>query len=208
MVSIAMRLSLCCRPLLLPILGCLLWTAGCEHSASDGSKIETYTFCFEQDLAGWTARGMDLDNPPVKWKIDLSNEMATCGSTSVRFYLENTNDAGKIWLERAFGVKPHRQYIVTIEFDFATRDFGMANLWRLIAGACNRRIERPQDLPFREHTGNGSESDVGYRWLQKKYVSVVDDTPDTIYVMVGVWGTWETQRTYFFDNITVAFEPL
>lgn len=61
---------------------------------------------FERGFDGWTANGTDLDNPPDQWSIEPPQDMASKGKTSLKFYLDNVNDAGKIWIERSFNVEP------------------------------------------------------------------------------------------------------
>lgn len=159
-------------------------------------------------MDGWVAEGLDLDDPPVDWSIERSSDRATQGTWSVRYFLANYNDAGKIWLRRAFPV-PAGTYDVSLEFGFATADFGMANLWTIIAGARNAAPARVADLPFREHTGHGSDQNLGWVWLPKRYGDTVSvGRGGAVHVMVGVWGTWETPRAYYADEIEVRIRPI
>ena len=107
-------------------------------------------FGFEDDLGGWEARGTDLSDPPIAWSIERSDELAKHGDWSAKFYLENFNDAGKIWLERPFSVEPNTPYRVWIKYDFATADFGFINLWQLIAGVS---ATQPQTVAVAEPVG-------------------------------------------------------
>ena len=78
---------------------------------------------FEGSLEGWTARGIDLTvgGREVAWSIEPSTTTATHGTGSARLYLENFTDAGKIWLEKAFSVRPNSrlccQLIMAPELD-------------------------------------------------------------------------------------------
>ena len=29
-----------------------------------------------------------------------------------------------------------------------------------------------------------------------------------LYVSIGIWGTWETSRTYYLDDVTVTFQNI
>jgi len=116
-----------------------------------------------------------------------------------------------------------RQNLVTVEYDFASADFGSFNLFRVITGV----LPRPPlagGLPepplaqgdgkgastldpsvFQGDTGNGQDADVGYRWMSKKYEFTARSGLDgTLHVLVGVWGTWESPRTYYLDNLRVT----
>lgn len=170
---------------------------------------QSSTFSFEDGMQDWGTSGTDLEigEETLNWSIERSVEISTDGDASLKFYLDNMNDAGKIWIERRFDVNSDQEYRVKIEFDFATTDFGSVNLWRIIAGASHKSPETADDLmsSYRDSTGNGHDSDVGYQWLTKEYeFSASSSSQGELVVFVGVWGTWETPRTYFIDNLTVT----
>ena len=104
----------------------LLVFAGCGDPAL--LKPDVHKFSFEHDMEGWIINGTDLDNPPVEWSIERSQDIASNGETAVRLYLNNMNDAGKIWIELPFDVEPHRAYEVHLEYDLASADWGDVNL--------------------------------------------------------------------------------
>ena len=163
----------------------------------------TLTFSFEDDLEGWVANGTDLDNPPVEWSIERSRDIASDGKTAVRLYLNNMNDAGKIWVERRFYGEPNRVYQVHVEYDFASADWGDMNLWTIITGVMPEPSKT--ELLFQGDTGNNATPEEGFVWLRKSYDFSVESGPDgSAYVMIGVWGNWETARTYYVDNVAVS----
>lgn len=197
------------RPRRLPVaiaVGAL--ATACDASTSEPFERRTFGFTFEGDLGDWAADGTDLDDPPVTWSIERSDELAERGEWSVKLFLDNENDAGKIWLERAFALTPGVAYDVEVAFDLASADFGIVNHWRIIAGVSASDPETVDDLSFQDETGNGAEDDVGFVWLPKRYAfqNVVAD-PDTgvLWVSIGVWGTFETPRTYFIDDVELIF---
>lgn len=164
-----------------------------------------YRFSFEHDMDGWVAEGTDLDNPPVEWSIERSQDLASDGETAIRLYLNNINDAGKIWGERAFDVEPNREYQVHLEYDFATADWGDMNLWTIITGVVSQPPKVKGGLVYQEDTGNNARPGDGFVWLYKSYDFTVESDEDSkLYIMIGVWGTWETARTYYLDNVKVA----
>lgn len=180
----------------------------CDASTSEPFVRRSFGFTFESDLGGWAADATDLDDPPVTWSIVRSDELAERGDWSVELFLDNENDAGKIWIERAFELTPGASYDVEVAFDLASADFGIVNRWRIIAGVSAENPEIADDLSFQDETGNGAEDDVGFVWLPKRYAfQNVEADPDTgvLWVSIGVWGTFETPRTYFIDDVELIF---
>jgi len=178
---------------------------GCDCLIDLLGILDCRTFSFETDEEGWQACGTDLSDPPVEWSVRRTTETAEDGVACLRFFLNNLNDAGKIWVERPFDVKPNRRYRVTVSYAFGTADFGEVNLWRIITGVAPAPPTGSADLMFQDSTGSGSDSDEGYRWLEKSYSFDVPSGPDgVLYVTIGVWGTWETPRTYYVDGVRVC----
>jgi hypothetical protein len=169
----------------------------------------SYHFSFEENMNGWISDGTDLSNPEINWSIQPSNEMSVDGNKSMKFYLENLNDAGKIWIERIFQLDPNTKYIIRLSFRFATRDFGNVNLFRIIAGMSIKNPETYNDLIFQDYTGNQQDHDVGFVWMNKSYsLSLKTNETGIVYGMIGVWGTWETARTYYVDSVNISFSKL
>lgn len=180
----------------------------CDVSSSEPFLRRTFGFTFESDLGGWTTDGTDLEDPPVTWSIERSDELAERGDWSVRLSLDNLNDAGKIWMERAFELQPGSTYDVEAAFDFATADFGDFGLWTIIAGVSFEDPETVDDLTFREETGTGSDEDAGHVWTARRYeLGTLTADPETglLWVALGVWGTFETARTYYIDDVELIF---
>ena len=197
------------------VAAAFLWAAGLEVPSTPAE-----TFSFEVDLEGWAAGSADLafgnctgasqGNCTVSWSVERTTELARNGQASVKMSLDNLNDAGKIWIERSFDATPGRTYLVHLAFAVASADFGSVNHWGILAGAMNSRPAAGESLTtvVRGDTGNGLDSAGGYVWLQKGYDCLVRAGPDGhVWVVVGVWGTWEGPRTYYIDSVNVAIEP-
>jgi hypothetical protein len=160
---------------------------------------------FENGMDGWVARGTDLSNPTDEWSIERSEDMASEGRTSLKVYLNNLNDAGKIWIQRPFDVESNSYYQVHVEYDFASADYGDFNLWTIITGALLGPPTKADELTYQRDTGNGADKDEGYKWLHKTYDIELRTGPEQeIYIIIGVWGTWETARTYYIDNVKIT----
>jgi len=168
----------------------------------------SYFFSFENGMDEWEVRGIDLDNPSIEWSIQRTQELAKSGSISAKFYLVNNNDKGKIWIERPFDVKPNCFYRVNVWYAFATADFGNVNHWNIITGVMQKQPQTVDEIISltQGDTGNHSETDIGYRWLGKSYNFTLQSSSEgKLYVIIGVWGVWETTRVYYIDSISVLF---
>ena len=178
---------------------------GCDDSTGPDNR-DMFTFSFEEDLDDWTAEGIDLDDPPVTWSIEQSEDTASVGDGSAKLVLDNRNDAGKIFLQRTFELEPDTDYDVEIEFDFATADWGDTNLWRIIAGAHTEAPVEADDLVFQGETANGEDEDGDHVWLEKRYnMQATSDSEGDLVVAIGVWGTYEVERTYYIDGVRLTF---
>lgn len=178
---------------------------GCDDSTGPGNR-DFFTFSFEDDLDGWQAKGIDLDEPTVTWSIAQSDDTSTVGDGSAKYVLDNMNDAGKIFLQRTFELDPDTDYDVRIEFDFATADWGDTNHWRIIAGAHAAAPADADDLEFQGETANGEDEDSEHVWLEKSYdLEVTSNDDGDIVIAIGVWGTFEVERSYYIDDLRITF---
>lgn len=167
-----------------------------------------FSFSFDEGMEGWAAAATDTLDPPIEWHVRHSTARARSGDGSVELHLENLNDAGKVWMERSVQLEAGVTYEVDLSYAFATSDWGDFNLFTVIAGVHAAPPRTADDLTFQDDTGHGGEEDVGFVWQDRSYSFSVTAPPDgVLHVAVGVWGTWETTRTYFVDDLTVVFTP-
>jgi len=179
----------------------------CQSDLNDTWFEQFFTYSFEDDMEGWmvSATDLELGDTTIHWSITRSTDLASVGNTSLKLYLENWNDAGKIWIEQAYNISPYRKHEVIVEYDFGTRDYSSINNWIIIGGVSQKKPSTRDDLVFQESTGNGSDVDVGYKWLRKSYsFTLQPSSVERVHVMIGVWGTWESPRTYYIDNVKVT----
>jgi len=181
----------------------------CVFSISGNVFSQSYFYSFENTFSGWDTTGIDLQlgDTTVVWSIHPSDEYAADSSYSMQFYLENYNDAGKIWIQKPFSVEPQKDYIVNINYKFASRDFGTANLWTIITGVHLLPPDSAQELIYQGNTGNGFNFDTGYVWLDKHYeFNINTETSNNLWIVVGIWGNWEVPRTYYIDSLSINIE--
>jgi hypothetical protein len=188
---------------------------GCSDSAAGPPETlpGDYHYSFESGLEGWTASATDtvLGGGGIPWWIRPVTSHSFEGSRSLEFYLGNYNDAGKIWIVRPITVSPNSPYRVTISYAFGTADWGQANLFSLLTGVTLVEPRTSGDLAntLQGDTGNGASNDVGYLWIDKRLeLDVTSSADGRLYVVVGVWGTWEGPRTYYVDALQLQVVPI
>ena len=170
-----------------------------------GSSTPAAAFSFENGLQDWTPNATDVSEPPIFWAVTRSQDRATRGSSSLKFEVDNMTDAAKVWVERAFPVRPNTEYRVNVQFSFATADYGDLNHWTIIAGVRTQPAETRDDLTYQGTTANGEPTNTGYKWLEKTYdFEVVSGADGILYVDLGVWGTWEAFRVYYIDDVQIT----
>jgi hypothetical protein len=177
------------------------------NEAADSSSFET-------DFDGWSIRATDVwGDPPEAWSITRSQEMARDGNTSLKFFLANSNDAEKIWIEKPFEVEPNQIYRVTVEYALASVSpvSGAGTAFRIITGAMKNSPNTREELrpAYKDAATNGTE-ESGYKWLDKQYeFTVRSDERATLFVVIGIWGDWEVRRTFYFDStrVTICKKP-
>ncbi|HET6361384.1 MAG TPA: hypothetical protein VFH11_04945 [Gemmatimonadota bacterium] len=187
----------------------IVFLAACaEDSTTAPDGVVVFETSFETGFDGFAADGTDLDDPPIEWSIERSQEEADEGAWSVRLDLDNLNDAGKIWIERAFDLEPGVTYDIEVFYAFGTSDFGDINTWTIIAGAAPQDPETVDDLLFQGTTSTGNDEDLGVVWLEKAFAFTATASAEgELWVSLGVWGTSEFPRTYYLDDVEVVFTP-
>lgn len=189
--------------LLMVLLGASFLTA----SAAAPAQGITGSYSFENDMEGWTAKGVDVEkgSGTEPWSITRTQEIASDGVTSLKLFLLNDNDGGKVLIEKPFAVEPGQLYEARLEFDLGTADSdGIQS--QIIAGVLTEPPQNGDDLvpAAKDETGTGYRPDTGYVWVKKSYDFVVLSTSDALYVVVGYWGTFEGPRLYYLDNVRVS----
>ncbi len=188
---------------------------GCSDSMQplpSEPKLYKISDSFEDGFSAWTINCLDVevDTVEIDWYVVSSNERATHGLSSAKLYVDNLTDAAKIWLERRVKVTPNRAHRVTISFNLASSDYGEVNLFSILANVLPYNPTTRDDVTagvfagdFPEGTHNGGVQD--FVWLDKSLTKSVTTRNDgTLYFILGIWGTWEGARTYYFDDFTIT----
>jgi len=112
-----------------------------------GDVIEE-TFIVDADMEGWLGVATDTVNPTIDWHVEHTTAEAYTGDGAVELFLNNINDQGKVWLERAYMLAPGVSYQVELEYAFGTSDWGDVNLFAIIAGVHDEPPRSAEELTF------------------------------------------------------------
>lgn len=189
----------------------IMGSIACSKSAPPEPDIHQLSDSFEGGISAWTINSMDVEvnSSIIDWYVVSSSEKSSHGSLSAKLYMDNLTDAAKVWLERKLIVDPNRTYSVSINFDLASHDYGAVNNFSILAKAFPQQpttrddvVSGVKDGDFPEGTFNGGVDD--FVWLDKSLTKSVKTADEgTIHIILGIWGTWEGARTYYFDDVTL-----
>lgn len=169
----------------------------------------SYFYTYEGSLQTWNkdATDLELGDGEIEWSIIPKTTRPYQGSYSLEYYLNNMNDAGKIWVEKSFTVPANKTYRVDVNYKLASNDWRDVNNFKILTGASVTDPEVAADVTPQGDTYNGGIQN--YVWLNKSYsFNVTANALGKIWVHVGVWGTWETPRTYYYDNVSITITQL
>jgi hypothetical protein len=166
------------------------------------------TFPFDDDLQGWEPVAIDTLDPPIEWRVEHTDQEGYEGDGAVELFLNNINDAGKVWIEGAVELVPGINYDVDISYKLGTSDWGDVNLFTIITGVNQVPPRDAGELFFQGDTGHDQGQGAGLVWLDKAYqFEITPPTSGLVYVSIGVWGTFESPRTYYIDEVLIRFTP-
>lgn len=162
---------------------------------------------FEETLDRWQ-QGSDVpDDPdrpgqPVRWSIEVSPEQAAEGGSSARFTLDGKMDDGTIWLARVFDVAPDSVLQIRLTFDLWSASESFNTLAKVMAYAGSRP-------PAAEEDFDGSQAaNLAEGWRTYEYTfRVRSGAEGQVWVALGISAVWETEMTYYADNVRVDIAP-
>lgn len=170
---------------------------------------ETGTFrdTFTLGLINWQI-GKELPNDPnnpgnpVASVVETSTERASVGERSVRMFIDGRQDDGTIWIARAFQGAQLQNYRVRLRFDFwsPSESFNVIAAVAAYAGPREPATESDFNLEKQANLAEG--------WREYEYIfDVRSGASGLIWVATGISVRWETEMTYFLDNVRIEIEP-
>lgn len=186
-------------------LAILILVQGCGSGSSPIDEPD-YPYSFENSLEGWATDVVDdeIGDGHTEWSVDVSNSLSYEGDWSVKFYMDNINDATKLWIEKAFPVTPGHEYNVVVQWKFTTaQDYGIVDYFGIIASISASDPETRSDFNTIDQTVDES----GWHTIEYSAKVTPSGTGD-IWVGIGVWGVWEAPMTFYVDSVTVDITPV
>lgn len=181
--------------------------AGCPADEEPIPGTVMFSDDFESGLTGWMTNA-DVPSDPnrpgqlVEWSIAASSELAYQGMQAVKLRLDGRQDDGTIWLERGFDVRPGRMYRVSLDFEFwsESESFVLLAMVAAYAGAQPAQVEADFNTQQAANLLGG--------WRAYSYEFDVQAGEDgRAWVGLGISAVWETELTYYLDNVEIVLEP-
>ncbi|MGC9347779.1 MAG: hypothetical protein ACP5JG_06545 [Anaerolineae bacterium] len=162
---------------------------------------------FEEGLAGWE-RGADVpEDPerpgqPIAWSIERSPDQAAEGGSSARFTIDGKQDDGTIWLMRPVDVAADQPLRVQVTFDLWSASESFNTLARVAAYTGSQPPAEEGDFDL-DQTANQAAG-----WKTYEYTfEVSSNSEGQIWVALGISAVWETEMTYYVDDVRVEIGP-
>jgi hypothetical protein len=161
---------------------------------------------FEGGLEGWQV-GAEVPQDPnrpgqeVEWSVELSDEQASAGSRSLRLQLDGSQDDGTIWLARPLALQPGQPRTVRLSFDL----WSVSESWNTLAYVAAYAGPRP---PAGEDDFDLSQpANLAEGWQRYSYSLTAEPSPEgQLWIAVGISVVWETEVTYYVDELRVEVE--
>ncbi|MEM2908219.1 MAG: hypothetical protein QXP65_03375 [Candidatus Hadarchaeales archaeon] len=167
-------------------------------------KAQTIIEDFENGLGEWAISAdvpFDPNNPGhyVEWSITWSDDVASSGRFSLKFFIDGRQDDGTIWIERKIAVEKSSRKQVNVSFDFYSDHESLANTIAVVCAYAD--VRKPRTEEDFAVIGNANEV-VG--WKRYSYTANIDiGSSEEIWVALGLSVRWETYMMYYIDNVEV-----
>ena len=165
---------------------------------------QTFTYNFEDDFDDWTADShvpQDPNNPGelVDWRIEVAGNVSFSGDKSVLLYIDGTQDDGTVWIERKLTLEPNMQKNVNVSFQFWSQSESFNTLAAVVGYAGSENPEVEEDFQI---LGSANQAE-GWKTYNLNQQLQTGNSGD-IYVALGFSVRWETDLTYFIDDVKIT----
>jgi hypothetical protein len=182
-------------------------TAGSACQLPCNEEPILFSESFELGLGDWMP-GADVPQDPnrpgetVLWSIEPSATQPMMGLQSARFYLDGRQDDGTIWLARSFEVTPDREYTVSLRF-WVWSELESFNTIAKVAAYTGRK-DPTTEADF--DTSQAANLYAGWREYTYSF-RTTGSTVGELWIAFGISAVFETEMTYYIDNIHIEITP-
>ncbi len=156
---------------------------------------------FENGLSNWVT-GADVptvDGQPVEWAITQSANQSYLGSHSALFTIDGLQDDGTIWIQHQLNLQANTQKTLNVTFQLWSSSESFNTIAAVVGYGGTKA---PQ--------GEGSFQVLGAAnqvegWKTYNFTAdVIADENGAAYVALGISVRWETNLSYFVDEVNVV----
>jgi len=172
--------------------------------SSNKPQTTTINQGFEDGFGAWV-KGADVPADPnhpghtVNWTINTVTNQSFAGNHSAQFYLDGRQDDGTIWLTRNLTLTPNSTRNVTLTFQLWSNNESFNTIANAVVYMGMKNATSESDF----HAIGAANQAAG--WKSYSYSALVETGGSgNINVALGISAVWETQMTYYIDDIVVT----
>jgi|GEM_PF-514362 len=187
----------------IPIALAVIATIICAYLILTIPKPKVIYEDFETEGEEWSADAdvpLDPMNPgkPVKWEIERTAHNARSGNYSLKMFIDGKLDDGTIWIERKIDLGKGGQIVFDLSFWFWSEQESFNTIAVVCAYVGTKNPEVEGDFIVL-----GAANEVA-GWKNYAYRLELDlGSSEELWVAVGVSVRWETEMTYYLDDIRI-----
>lgn len=171
---------------------------------SQTPQTTTFSQGFEDGFGDWV-KGADVPADPkhsgqtVNWTINVVANNSFAGNKSAQFTLDGSQDDGTIWLTRNLTLTPDTTRNITVTFQLWSSSESFNTIANAVAYVGTKNATQEADFQV---LGAANQA-AG--WKSYSYTKQVETgSSGNVTVALGISAVWETQMTYYIDDITVT----
>jgi hypothetical protein len=162
-----------------------------------------YYYSFEDGFERWEAGSDVPEDPnrmgePVDWQVVIEGNISFSGDRSVLLYIDGRQDDGTIWIQRQFTFETEIRN-ANVKFQFWSESESFNTLAAVVGYVGNTTPEVEDDFQV---LGSANEAEG---WKSYSFASEIDDSGN-VYVAIGISVRWETQMTYYIDDVSIVID--
>lgn len=158
---------------------------------------------FETGFGDWTVDSHIMSVQPEQfiYTVTRSQAQAQDGVWSLEFFMDGSNDDGSVWIARTVDL-PAGLWDVAVDFQVWVPVASETNIWPRIAFIDTFQPQVESDFAFIDPLS------LPAGWSPFTYSRTIDlSSPQQVWVALGLRVTWEGDRTYYVDSVTVSWTP-